>query len=65
MTIITRYTPFFQPVPQLGMITRQNDDEIWPTFREYLASVPVEDDSAISHYRIQFVEELLQSLDRS
>lgn len=40
------------------MITAQDNHQIYPPYGEDLAAVPIEDDPASAHHRLQFVQEL-------
>lgn len=53
-----RGAPFFKSIPQEGMIAPQDDDEVYPTLRKGIARVPVKDEPARRHERLELVEEL-------
>lgn len=53
-----QYLPLFEPFPQFGMVTPDDDDKVYPSFREDLARMPVDDLSSASYLRFKLIEQL-------
>ena len=54
--------PLFEPLPQLCVVAPCHNDEVYPSFREELAAVPVNDLASWLDQRFELIEELRENV---